>query len=288
MKRLIFGCGYLGLRVALRWIAGGDVVYAVTRSEIRAASFRELGIKPIVADVTLRQSLESLPDVDTVLFAVSYDRRGEASRREVYVDGLENALSAMSGRVYRWISISSTSVYGQDCGEWVDEHSPCEPGVENGQIIREAEELLLSFFTAAHQMHPYSWQILRLAGIYGPGRLLRRVEALKSGEPIEGRGDAWLNLIHVDDAVRAVVACGSRDDSGITLVCDDRPVERREYYGALARLAGAPVPRFLVDVENFDAGLNKRCSNHKLRNEWKVVLEFPTYEAGLPQAFAAP
>jgi nucleoside-diphosphate-sugar epimerase len=190
----------------------------------------------------------------------------------------------MHGRFGRFVLTSSTSVYGQDRGESIDENSPCEPSAENGRIILESEEVLQKHGTSGRKTDAFSYQILRLAGIYGPGRLLRRIESLKAGEPLEGRGDAWLNLIHVNDAANIVVACTERDDSGTTLVCDDRPVERREYYATLARLAGATEPRFVGEPNNTESGLNKRCSNRKLREDWKLPLEFPTYETGLPHA----
>ncbi|MGE3314181.1 MAG: NAD-dependent epimerase/dehydratase family protein [Planctomycetaceae bacterium] len=286
MNRLIFGCGYFGLRVARKWIAAGDPVFATTRSHDRAELFRREGIEPVIADVTDVSSLKSLPEVETVLYAVSYDRHSGASRRAVYVDGIANAVDAMHGRFQRWISISSTSVYGQDRGEWVDENSPCEPVAENGRIVLEAENVLRDRFASAGS-DARTIQILRLAGIYGPGRLLRRIESLRKGDPIEGRGDAWLNLIHVDDAADVVVACADGlHASGVTLVSDDEPVARRDYYSLLAELANAPPPRFAIESSPRDGeiGLNKRCSNRKLRADWRVPLEFPTFRLGLPHA----
>ena len=307
MRRLVIGCGYLGLRAARVWRARGDRVTALTRSAERAGQLRAEGIEPVVGDVLVPESLAKLPEAETVLYAVGLDRNSGASRREVYVTGLANVLSQMAGRAQRVISISSTSVYGQDAGEWVDETSLCEPDFENGRICLEAEQTARrhsAVFSGASAGAPSSMSlnILRLAGIYGPHRLLRRMELLHSGVLLEGPPDAWLNLIHVDDAVRAVIACEERGRPGATyLVCDDRPVRRGEYFAMLASLIGAPEPRFEAsggeepwrgepsggEQPKSLLHLNQRCSNRKLREELGVELAFPTYADGLPLALSA-
>ncbi|MEO2092124.1 MAG: sugar nucleotide-binding protein, partial [Gemmataceae bacterium] len=90
----------------------------------------------------------------------------------------------------RLLYISSTSVYGQTDGAWIDETSPTEPLEESGRVILEAEQTLRQFRPDA--------VVLRFAGIYGPGRVLRKASLLK-GEPVPGDPDRFINLIHVDD-----------------------------------------------------------------------------------------
>ncbi len=277
-KRLIVGCGYLGRRVAERWLAAGDEVYALTRSIDRAQELHALGIEPFIGDVTRAASLNQLPVVDSVLHAVGYDRFASPSKREVYVDGLQNVLTALQNRCRRFVQVSSTSVYAQCEGEVVDETSPCEPTEESGCICLDAE-LLVNAAAASFDIN-----ILRLSGIYGPGRLLSRVDALKSGTPLPGPPDAWLNLIHVDDAVTAVVKCSERGLPGRTyLISDDRPVPRRDYYSLLAQLVGAASPTFATDaVARHMRGINKRCNNRLMHEELQINLAFPTIEVGLP------
>ncbi len=282
---LIIGCGYLGIRAADAWIALGKNVSALTRTEQNAAKLRERGITPVIGDVTDADSLSNLPESDVTLYAVGFDRASGKTMREVYVDGLRNALAVLQKRTRRFIDISSTSVYGQQAGELVDESSPCEPIRENGMTCLEAEAVVWRHFpddtnSAAGAI------LLRLAGIYGPGRLLSRIETLKSGEPLAGNPDAWLNLIHVDDAVQTVLACAEGGRVGQTyLVADDRPVRRREYYSLLASLVSAPAPTF-ADPKPVAGGVsfNKRCMNRKLRTELKVELQFPTIEEGIRDA----
>ncbi|MBI3860951.1 MAG: SDR family oxidoreductase [Planctomycetia bacterium] len=307
--RLVIGCGYLGRRVARRWLAEGGAVHALTRSPERAEDLRRAGIAPHVGDVTNPASLGDLPEVDTLLYAVGLDRSTGQSQRDVSVGGLANVLPRVAGRVRRAIYISSTSVYGQDGGEWVDESSECRPESDNGKVCLEAEGVFRVAFPAGN--------ILRLAGIYGPGRLVARIEALRAGKALEGNPDAWLNLIHVDDAVAAVLACERRGADGATyVVADNKPCPRREYYSVLAAMIGAPPPspplarggqegsrgehpRDQIETEarqgegesgrqgdSARGALNKRCSNRRMRDELQVVLRFPNMRIGLPDALS--
>jgi nucleoside-diphosphate-sugar epimerase len=194
----------------------------------------------------------------------------------VYLDGLQNVLSSESFTPRRIIYISSTSVYGQEDGSWIDETSPTTTVRENGLVCLAAEELIRS-----QSKSPAN--VIRLSGIYGPGRLIARIGQLENREPIRGNPEAWLNLIHVEDACRAVLACEESGRLGETyLVSDDRPVLRREYYARLSELAGAPEPVF----QNDSAALGKRCRNRKARSELKLDLKFTSIEEGLPPLFA--
>lgn len=282
MRVLVVGCGYLGERVACNWQAAGHSIHVLTRSEDRKRKFEARGWQAIVGDVALPETLGTLPACDVVLHAIGFDRAAAHSKRTVYVDGLENLLRSPAGESGRWISISSTSVYGQSAGEWVDEDSPCAPSADGGRICLEAESCLAAWRVRTGR----TTSVLRLSGIYGPARLLARAEQLRKGEPLSGRGDAWLNLIHVDDAARAVCqVAGMAEPPERLLVSDDRPVPRRDYYALLARLADAPPPRFASDGTETETDLNKRCSNRLLR-ALPLDLAYPTIESGLPHSWS--
>lgn len=287
VRRLIFGCGYLGLRVARLWRHAGDEVVAVTRSTDRAGMLEREGLRPVIADVTQPESLRALPDCDTVLLAVGYDRSAAPSKRQVYVDGLQSVLRQIEGRCGCLIHISSTSVYGQQNGEVVNEDSPCEPAEDSGCICLDAERLV-------RDSNLPSATILRLSGIYGPDRLLSRIDALRTGQRLSGRAEAWLNLIHVEDAARAVLKAGERPvashtpDRSLWLITDDQPVLRRDYYGLLAQLCGAPAPSFdEQSTARHSHGLNKRCCNRRMKEDLGIQLQFPTISQGLPHAVQA-
>lgn len=289
MRRLIVGCGYLGLRVAERWRLAGDEVWVLTRSDERAVDLEQRGLKPVVGDVTLPKTLSALPEVDTVLWAVGWDRSSGVSQREVYVGGLSNVLNRVAGRCSRLITISSTSVYGQSAGEWIDEFSACEPVQPNGQTCLDAEHLVRGWSPGSGGA--VAATVLRLSGIYGPGRLLSRAAALRNAEPLAGNPDAWLNLIHVEDAAEVVVECANHVDlPPLLLISDNEPVLRRTYYSALAELVEAPPPHFAEDSAMNSApatrtvGLNKRCRNEMARKTLHWEPRFPTYREGLLQA----
>ncbi|MBC8114793.1 MAG: SDR family oxidoreductase [Candidatus Saccharimonas sp.] len=289
MQKLIVGCGYLGRRVAAAWQKAGHEVTALTRSAASAAELARLGMRPVIGDICDPETLAALPVVETVLFAVGFDRTSGRSQHEVYVDGLRHVLNQVASRCERFIDISSSSVYGQSAGEWVDETSLCEPVQPGGQCCLTAEALVREFFPATNQtaaQRPFA-NVLRLSGLYGPDRLLSRIESLRAGEPLSGQGEAWLNLIHVDDAVAAVLACEQRGQPGETyLISDDSPIRREEYYSRLARLVGAPPPLFADNqpAKRGSGGLNKRCSNKRARAELALALTYPTITAGLPHA----
>ncbi|HEX4146118.1 MAG TPA: SDR family oxidoreductase [Pirellulales bacterium] len=285
MAKLIFGCGYLGRRVADRWLAAGETVHVVTRSAARADSLRAQGLLSIVADVVRPASLVGLPVADTVLFAVGYDRTAGESIRKVYVDGLANVLAALSPDTGRFIYISSTGVYGQTGGQQVDETSECLPVREGGHACLDAERLL-----SAHPLGSRAIT-LRLAGIYGPGRIPSR-QQLAAGQPLAVPADGCLNLIHVDDAASVVLAAELRAPlPRLYVVSDGQPVERRSYYEELARLVGAAPPRFAGAPPGSEAlarsASDKRIDNARMRVELAVHLAYPSYREGLAQVVAA-
>lgn len=286
LPHIIFGCGYLGRRAAKLWKSQGREVIVVTRSSERAEQFRRDGLLPCIADINQPQTLAQLPAADRVLWAVGFDRTPGQTQEQVFVDGLRNGLDHIGSRCRRFLYISSTSVYGQQDGSWVDESSPCEPTQPGGVCCLAGERLVQDRFSSMG-----SAVILRLAGIYGPERLLSRIADLKAGTPLAGSQAAWLNLIHVDDAASAVIASAdAASPPNMVLVADDQPIQRGEYYARLAALVGAPPPRFdeSQSPRRGSGGLNKRCSNRRLKAELGVTLRYPTIETGLPAALNAP
>ena len=269
---LILGCGYLGSRVARSWLEEGRQVHAVSRNPSRLPA----GVAPILCDVLRPETLRALPAVDTVLYAIGFDRHSGATMRSVYVDGLANVLAHLP-TPGRFLYVSSSSVYGQTDGGWVDESARTEPQEESGRIVLAAESVLRQTLAAAI--------VLRFAGIYGPDRLLRR-QTIEKGEPIVGDADKWLNLIHVDDGARAILAAEQHGQPGRTYnVCDDHPVRRRFFYTALARALKAPEPSFvsapLDQPTPPHEKAHRRISNRRMKEELHVTLAYPDYDQGL-------
>jgi nucleoside-diphosphate-sugar epimerase len=290
MAKLIFGCGYLGERVARRWHDAGHEVFVATRRAERANDFRRQGYNSIVADVTRPETVGCLPVAESVLYAVGFDRRADRSIHDVYAGGLRNVLAALPAETGRFIYISTTGVYGNAEGAWVDEVTPPDPQREGGRASLAAEQLL--------DDHPIGERsiVLRLAGIYGPGRV-PFIHELRAGEPIPAPASGWLNLIHVDDAAAVVLAVAEMplDAAGqinrkriVYCVSDGVPVERGEFYSELARQIGAAPPRFVAPDPGSPraarAEANRRISNARMLADLRVTLMYPDYRAGLASA----
>jgi nucleoside-diphosphate-sugar epimerase len=306
---IIFGCGYLGRRVARLWRDDRGTVIAVTRSASRAAEFASEGMGAGIADVTDPNSLTSElgtlgrltrfvgPSAASVLYAVGFDRTDGSDIHAVYADGLKHVLASLPPTVKRVVYISTTGVYGPAGGEWVDEQTPPDPQRDGGRASLAAEQIL-----AAHPLGKHS-VILRLAGLYGPGRV-PHLDKLRAGEPLPVPHDGWLNLIHVDDAARIVVAAdawlatqetvdsASAAGPHIFCVADGSPVRRDDYYREAARVLGAPPPRFVPPPPDSPAAArasaNRRINNDKMRQTFAVELDYRSYREGLASILRTP
>jgi nucleoside-diphosphate-sugar epimerase len=285
MTKLIFGCGYLGERVARQWREAGEKVSVVTRRLDRAAALEKHGSRAIVADVTQPDSLQNLPHAETVLFSVGYDRSSNRSLEDVYAGGVKNVVNALQSSINRVIYISTTGVYGSARGDWVDENTPPDPQREGGKASLAAENVL-----AAHPLGANSI-ILRLAGIYGPGRV-PFIDELRAGRPIPAPMQGYLNLIHVDDAASIVLAADRLPEfhNGPRIFCvsDGQPVERGEFYREVARQIGAQLPAFVEPEPSSPraarAAANRRICNTRMLGELQIALKYPDYRAGLAAA----
>ena len=272
---LIAGCGYVGGRVAATWLARGMRVCAITRSEAKAKELASPGIVPILFDLAQTTHMPELPDVDVVLWSVGFERTSGASRQAIWIDGLQRLLHALPARTEarRILYTSSTSVYGDGDGQDVDEHTLPIPTSEGGFACLAAEQLLQEF---ARQSSACV-SILRLAGIYGPNRLLRRTADLHANVPIMSPPDEWLNLIHVDDAVTAIDAISrmSSPPSLINIVAG-QSVTRREYYATLAKLVDALPPRFAEPTaESTSQPQRRRGGNRRVVSGVRESLQIP-------------
>ena len=283
MSKLIFGCGYLGRRVAKLWQDSGETVHVVTRSANRAAELQGDGYQALVADVTQPETLVDLPKVNTVLFAVGFDRSIGYSIAEVYAGGVKHVLAALPDSVQQFIYISTTGVYGPADGAWVDEATAPNPQREGGKASLAAEHWVYKNGLGGKAL------VLRMAGIYGPERIPYRA-LLRAAEPIAAPSEGWLNLIHVDDGAKIVLtaeAWAKSQAAGPHVFCasDGCPVVRSEYYCEVARQLGAQPPTFIAPEPNSPAAAraraDRRISNRKLFDTLRVELAYPSYREGL-------
>ncbi|MDL5361930.1 SDR family oxidoreductase [Halalkalicoccus sp. NIPERK01] len=288
MRVAILGCGYIGLELGRQLTARGHDVVGVRRSPEGCEAIEEAGFQSVRADVTDRDALAGVPDADALVFAASSGGRGAEAAREVYVRGLETAIGHFAGRAdppERLLYTSSTGVYGDHGGEWVDEETPTEPATEKTRVLWEAEETALD--------SPIPGTVVRFAGLYGPDRY--RLERYLEGPVTEG----YLNMVHREDAAGAVrylleenLARGE-----VVLAVDDEPVDKWAFADWLAEQCGVPEPPKETKEERLsDPNLSeparrrletsKRCSNAKLR-ELGYEFSYPTFREGYREAVAA-
>ena len=288
MRILIVGCGYVGLALGRRLSSSGAEVLGLRRRDDPDGAMAAAGIRAMQGDLTKPQDLEKiLGDFDAVVVAAASGRGGVDAYRDVYLGGARNLVAWAHGRrVGRIVQVGSTSVYGQTDGSWVTEDSPTEPDEATGRVLVETERV----FSEADRSGVVPTLIVRVAGIYGPGRrhlLGQFVTGQARREP--GR---WLNMIHRDDVASALEAVLLRGQPGrIYNAVDDEPVLQEEFLRFLAESTGRPLPPLTDPAESIPirkrGNTNKRVSNRRLRDELGWRPEFPTHREGYAGAIAA-
>jgi nucleoside-diphosphate-sugar epimerase len=276
---LIAGCGWLGTALGLALARRGDAVWGLRRHP----SGLPPPLQPIAADLADPATLTALPStLDAVVFAAAPEASDGPSYERTYVRGLANVLealhaNALTNRLPRVVLLSSTSVYGQSGGEWVDESSSAAPNDFRGRFVVRGESTLSeSGFPAI---------ALRLGGLYGPGRE-SLVDAVRSGRAtLSPEPNRFTNRIHLDDAVGAIVHLidlPAEAAARLYVGVDHEPAARNDVLRWLASrlgvaLTGAPVA---AERERDSRGdTNKRCSSVRLRHSG-YRFRYPTYREG--------
>ncbi len=271
---LIAGCGQVGTLLGVKLHQAGHLVWGLKRH----ATPLPAALQPLMADLTDPESLTHLPpDLDSVFYTAAPDGFNEISYRAVYVDGVANLLTALQqmGQHPRRIFLtSSTSVYAQHQGEWVDENSPAEPSSFSGRLIRQGETLLWR--------GPYPATIIRFGGIYGPGRL-RLLDSLRKGNAtcVE-QPPAYTNRIHLEDCAAALqYLLRLANPESLYLGVDNDPAPQCEVLRWLAERLGVSGPPVVAAAAGPEAAMrsNKRCSNARLRASG-FCLRYPSYKDG--------
>jgi nucleoside-diphosphate-sugar epimerase len=263
---LIAGCGYVGTALGLRLIERGDEVWALRRDPTGLPD----AFNKVAADLAEPAALAAVPSgLDHVVYSASAGEASDAAYERAYVSGLSNLLRAIEGGAVRRVFFtSSTAVYAQTEGTWVDEDSETAPLHFSGRRTLDAESLLRASKTPS--------TVLRCAGIYGPGRT-RLVDAVRQGKA--SMSERYTNRIHRDDIAGAVVHLMSSDAAPPTLILsDDEPAPQRDITAFIAARLGVPLPSS-VPPEAAARGGDKRCKNARLRATGYALL-YPTYREG--------
>lgn len=261
MTILVAGCGYVGKTAAACLRDTGHRVIGVTRSAESATALVAEGFDVRSGDIADPGFLRGLPMMDAAVHCAASGRGGGVDEyRRVYVGGVSALLDVFPEA--HLVFTSSTSVYAQIDGSWVTEQRPADPDRATGRLLREAEDRVLSA----------GGTVLRLAGIYGPGRsvllrqfLLGEAQIDVRTEPPATPDGRWINQIHRDDAVAAVARVIELRLSGLFNVADLTPLTQRGVYSELARRFDRPIPPEQPPALDRKRGwTHKRVSSRKL------------------------
>jgi nucleoside-diphosphate-sugar epimerase len=288
MKILIAGCGYVGSVLGSELASAGHEVWGLCRDP----SGLPHGVRPLRADLFSLESLGAIPEgLDHVVYCAAPGLRGATrdddlrdAYRAIYLDGFDNLLRALSDlgeTPERVFFTSSTSVYGQRRGEWVDETSSTKPERFTGDMLLLAEGLLRG--------SPFPGTSVRFGGIYGPRRT-RLLERVRSGQAQwRSGGPHYTNRIHRDDAagvLRHLIESSTAE--ALVLGVDSDPVDERALYEWLAERLAAPMP---VASEGGGASSrgpgSKRCSNARLLASG-YEFRYPSFREGYGELIDAP
>lgn len=267
---LIAGCGDIGSALGARLHADGHEVWGLRRS----ARALPAGIRALRADLTNLGALEVLPGgLDCAVYIATPDGYDDASYEAAYVSGPQNLITALLARspgIARLIFVSSTSVYGQSNGAWVDEESETSPESFSGKRLLQGERLFLT--------NRPPGLVVRFGGIYGPGRN-RLLQQVRDAGPCQEEPPLYTNRIHRDDCVAVLRhLLGLHNPDRIYLAVDSDPSPQCVVMDWLATQLGVSAPPRATPGDNRRRS-NKRCRNARLLSTGYRFL-YPGYREG--------
>ena len=267
---LVIGCGYLGAQLLRELTRTGWQATGVTLSESSAEALKQEGMHVLAADLrTIDFQLLTKDQPAVIIHCASSGKSGTDAYREIFLETTRRLIAEASFE--HLIFTSSTSVYAQTDGSIVAETDPAEPERETGRILRETEKIVLAG----------RGTVLRLGGIYGPGRCVPLQKVLSGEAAIEGSGERIMNSIHRADAVSAFCLAASQTLTGTFNVVDDTPVTQLEWHHWVCAQLGRPLPAFVPrDLNRKRGWTSKKVSNQKLRGHgW--ILKYPSFREGV-------
>ncbi len=279
---IILGCGYIGQRLARAWLARGGRLLAIVRREEHARALAARGIAALAAPSPDRTPAEALAAAGILVDSIPLEKAASGAPRASQPEWIAPLIRRMP-RLRQALYLSTTGVYGDAGGAWVDEDAPCRPASPRGIERLRAERAWLDSGLPA--------EVFRLAGIYGPGRHI--LGKLRAGgyKAVRWQPPRWSNRVHADDIVAALLAAIEAPRPGrIVNVADDLPLPHADYARELAEAIGAPAPRLLTPEEAArelsPAALDffrdsKRVSNARLKRELLPRLRWPDFRAAL-------
>jgi nucleoside-diphosphate-sugar epimerase len=272
---LVIGCGYLGAELLRELNRAGWKGTGVTLSESSAEALRKQGLEVVAADLRV-SDIRALTQINpaVIIHCASSGKGGPAAYQEIFLETTTRLTK--EAQFEHLIFTSSTSVYAQTDGSFVTETEPAEPNQETGKILRQTEELVL-----ANQ-----GTVLRLGGIYGPGRCVPLEKLFLGQATIEGGGERVMNSVYRTDAVSAFCLAAENRWKGIFNVVDNTPVTQLEWFQWVCAKLRCPLPPFVPrDLNRKRGWTSKKVSNAKLRARgWE--LRYPSFREGIEQVLS--
>jgi nucleoside-diphosphate-sugar epimerase len=260
MKIVIIGCGYVGSALSKFWKDAGFHLTATTRKPERKKELREVADEVFILPGDGKDFDELLDNVSLIALTLASDNF--AAFEKTYLHTAQTLAKTLKNHptVNQVIYTSSTSVYGEQQGAWVDETKILMPQNERERILLATEKCLLE----CHKESGPNVCILRLGEIYGPGREIADRLKKMSSKPIPGTGENYTNLIHREDIVQAMDFAREKKLNGIYNLCNDVHIPRKELYNRLCKDKGIPQVSWDPTLSNPFVG-NKRISNAKIK-----------------------
>lgn len=262
MNILIIGCGYIGTEVAALWKKQGHHLTTTTRNPDKLENLSKVSQKSVIIKGNDEDELIPLiAENEVILITVGAD--GPENYESAYLNTSQiiRHLALEMDTPRTLIYTSTTSVYGDYQGKWVDEDSPLLATSDQAKILIEAEKHYLS-------TSEVGWRtaILRMAEIYGPEReISKRVKKMK-GQTLPGKGDHYTNMVHSLDCAAAIDYLMRHHLEGIFNLADDEHMTRKELYDAISHKFQLPLVAWDPTHPSLHTG-NKRVSNHKIKAE---------------------
>lgn len=261
MNIAIIGCGYIGLEVASMWTRKGFHVTATTRSPERLHELSKVAQKSVILKGNDEDEFVPLiANNETILVTIAADSPEHYESAYLHTARIFRHLALEMDIPRDLIYISSTSVYGDHHGLWVDETSELLGKGDQARILIEAEKTYES-------LEELGWNVcvLRLAEIYGPDReISKRVRNLE-GHPLPGTGEQYTNMVHNDDCAHAINYVLRHHLTGVYNLADDDHPTRKELYDQVAQKFKLSKVRWDPSLTSLHGG-NKRVSNHKIKS----------------------
>lgn len=262
MKVTIIGCGYVGSAVARLWHEAGNEVTVTTTTPNKKHQLKAIASEVAILTGNDFASLKQvIAERDVVLLSVGAKQRNPETYRQAYLQTAKNIVAAIgaTNTVQQLIYTSSYGILGNKNGDIIDETTSVNPVNEGSEIMYQTEQVLLSVPETE-----FKTCVLRLSGIYGPGRELIKIFKSRAGTTQPGKGEDFTNWVHLDDIVRAIDFAREKQLQGIYNVTSNEVLTTKEFFRNLFQAHNLP----LITWDSSQASTrpyNMQLSNQKLK-----------------------